>query len=220
VKSFSSYSHVFFDCDGVILDANEIKSDAFYEVALSRFGKDIALDFKKYHEEKGGISRYKKFNYLLSITSQLNKSITLESLLQDYAELIFKKLLNCQIVSSLSTLRRENPDQKWYIVSGGNQEELLHIFAERQIDNYFDGGIYGSPDDKRTIINKIMGANFNHLNKLFIGDSAYDFDVASSLDLDFIFASNWTQLKDWREFCSSNKINFIPDISYLVRIGK
>ena len=220
MNSFSCYTHVFFDCDGVILDANVIKSNAFYEVALSRFGKEIAEDFKKYHEEKGGISRFKKFNHLLSTTSYLSNSITIESLLDDYEKLILEKLLNCNVVNGLDDLRKENPDQSWYIVSGGSQKELLHIFAKKQINSYFDGGIYGSPDDKKTIIKNILKSNLNNSNKVFIGDSKYDFDVAKSFNFDFIFASKWTQLKNWREFCSTNNINFISDISYLMETRK
>ena len=32
------YSHLFFDCDGVILDSNHIKTKSFYEIALN-FGE-------------------------------------------------------------------------------------------------------------------------------------------------------------------------------------
>ena len=61
----SKYSTIIFDCDGVILNSNDIKTNAFYEIAKV-YGHLPALELKNYHKINGGVSRYEKFNYLFT----------------------------------------------------------------------------------------------------------------------------------------------------------
>ena len=60
---------VVFDCDGVILDSNAIKSAAFAAVT-QRFGPQVSASFADYHRRHGGISRHAKFAWLLDTMSQ------------------------------------------------------------------------------------------------------------------------------------------------------
>ena len=59
---FSIYDYLIFDCDGVILDSNRLKSKAF---AYALPGEPIQLvqAFVDYHQKRGGISRYEKFSH-------------------------------------------------------------------------------------------------------------------------------------------------------------
>ena len=59
------YNNIFFDCDGVILNSNSLKSDAFL-FAVDSYGKNYAKKLLKYHQENGGISRYEKFKFFLT----------------------------------------------------------------------------------------------------------------------------------------------------------
>ena len=61
----SHYQTLIFDCDGVILNSNQIKTEAFYNVAKI-YGHPAAQALKEYHILNGGISRYQKFEYLLT----------------------------------------------------------------------------------------------------------------------------------------------------------
>ena len=58
------YSTLLFDCDGVILDSNRLKTSAFFTAALP-YGMRAAEALVEYHRENGGISRYRKFTYFL-----------------------------------------------------------------------------------------------------------------------------------------------------------
>ena len=51
-----NYTHLFFDCDGVILNSNQIKTDAFYKLAFN-FGELQAQKLVNYHIENGGKRR-------------------------------------------------------------------------------------------------------------------------------------------------------------------
>ena len=51
-----------FDCDGVILDSNKIKGNAFKH-ALKEFPDQCTDEFLKYHYDNGGLSRHLKFKF-------------------------------------------------------------------------------------------------------------------------------------------------------------
>ena len=75
----TQYQTLVFDCDGVILNSNRIKTQAFYDVAKV-YGHDPAQTLKDYHILNGGISRYEKFEYLF--TNILQKPIEAQELKQ------------------------------------------------------------------------------------------------------------------------------------------
>ena len=62
MNKLSNYKNLIFDCDGIILNSNKIKTQAFYDV-VSIYGNKAANELKNYHIKNGGISRYKKFHY-------------------------------------------------------------------------------------------------------------------------------------------------------------
>ena len=66
------YTHAFFDCDGVILNSNKVKSEAF-ALALEGESPELVRKFVQYHQKNGGISRFVKFEYFFKhIKKQLN----------------------------------------------------------------------------------------------------------------------------------------------------
>ena len=205
----TQYQTLIFDCDGVILNSNKIKTQAFYDVAKV-YGYKPAQILKDYHVQNGGISRYKKFEYFL--TNILQKPIEtqeLKKLLSNFSKEVKKALLICEVASNIKEFRDKTRNTKWLIVSGGDQAELREIFEQRGLSNYFDGGIFGSPDDKDVIL-KNETKNRNIIGKsLFLGDSMYDYQAANTAKMDFIFISKWTEVKDWKKWiCENEIINF------------
>jgi len=65
LPDLSNYDTIAFDCDGIILDSNRVKTAAFYHAALA-FGQSAAEAIRDYHIANGGISRFKKFEWLIS----------------------------------------------------------------------------------------------------------------------------------------------------------
>ena len=110
VSKFSSYSSIVFDCDGVILKSNSIKSDAFYASAL-HYGTHYAADLVSYHKSHGGISRYKKFdhflqNILMMSPLDIKYSDCREELLAKFSSFSFSALLQCpSAIRALEILR-------------------------------------------------------------------------------------------------------------------
>ena len=203
------YKTLVFDCDGVVLNSNKVKTDAFYEVALP-FGEQAAQAFVAYHTTNGGISRYKKFvHFLQTIVPQHAQTVTgpgLEELLDAYASLVRRSLLNCEIAPSLQALREKHANTRWLIVSGGDQAELREVFAKRNLAHLFDGGIFGSPDSKDNLLERELASGNIDRPALFLGDSKYDYEAATQVGLDFVFLYDWTEVKDWREWTALKNI--------------
>lgn len=214
--NIEDYKTIIFDCDGVILNSNKIKSDAFYNVALS-YGKEAAECLKEYHVKNGGVSRYVKFEYFIS--SILFKPVLddeLQNLLSLFSIEVKKALLSCDVADGLVALRELTESAVWLIASGGNQEELRAVFEEKELAQYFNGGIYGSPDNKDEIIRKVVSLGFIKEPCLFIGDSKYDFQSARNAGFDFLFLSKWTEVDDWTGWVGKEGINSEKDIESLI----
>ncbi|RMJ01780.1 haloacid dehalogenase-like hydrolase [Marinobacter litoralis] len=194
MKSLPSYSTWVFDCDGVLLNSNVVKTEAFYRSA-EPYGRDKADALVAFHIANGGVSRYVKFEYFLTDIVGRDSVDTdeLQLLLDAYAGYVRNGLMNCEVAAGLDQLKKLTPKSSWMVVSGGDQEELRWVFAARGIDVYFDGGIYGSPQTKDQILAWAAETEVLSFPAVFVGDSQYDFEAASRADLDFIFVSAWSE---------------------------
>lgn len=216
--SIEDYKTIIFDCDGVILNSNKIKTKAFYETALL-YGQKSANNLVKYHIQNGGVSRYKKFEFFLNNIVGFNATEDkLTSLLLGFSEIIKYELLRCEIAEGIFQLR-EKLDSKWIVVSGSDQDELNEIFSLRSLDNLFEEScIFGSPESKELIFKREFKSSLIKQPALFIGDSKYDYEVSKQYNVDFIFLSNWTECEDWQEYTNHNSICTFDSIKDLLLI--
>ncbi len=206
-----------FDCDGVILNSNPLKTEAFRQVTKP-YGSDATEALVRYHIENGGFSRYKKFSYFLeNILGQKANNKIISGLAQQFSERVFEGLLNCPLASGLDQLREKTADSTWMIVSGGDQQELNAVFSQRGIAHYFNGGIFGSPDNKNQILHQQFVENSRAQHpSLFIGDSRYDHQAASQSGCAFVFAYAWTEFSDWKDYCKKNALPAIEKLENLI----
>lgn len=206
------YATYVFDCDGVILDSNRLKTEAF-RLAAAPYGDAAAAALVDHHVANGGISRFSKFDHFLTeIVEPGVRGPNREALLHAYAEAVRDGLASCAVAPGLGALRERLRDARWMIVSGGSQDELRAVFAARGIAHYFDGGIFGSPDTKDAILTRECESGNIAAPALFIGDSKYDYRAADSAGLDFVFAPYWTEVEDWRGFVADNALATVPDL--------
>lgn len=211
------YKAIVFDCDGVVLDSNILKTEAYFRTAKNLGATDAqAQALVDYHVRLGGISRYHKFDYYLrEILQQVVTDAAIQALLDEFARELEVGLMECDMAEGLLELRAATPDAKWFILSGGDQQEIRSLFEKRKIEHLFDGGIFGSPDNKDTVLAREKASSHLPLPALFVGDSKYDFDAASRAGLDFIFLSDWTEVADWKDYCALNHIQVVANISHL-----
>lgn len=211
-----NYDVFIFDCDGVILNSNTIKTNAFYQSALP-YGELAATELADHHRKNGGISRYSKIDFFLeNIKPRSVHGPGREEMLETYATCVKQGLRSCEITSGLKELRKKTETAKWAVVSGGDQAELRQVFADRGIDRLFDGGIFGSPDTKDEIFRREKSEGNIIGRCVFLGDSAYDYNAAVNADVDFVFVSDWTELENWRNWCKARNVKVIPNLQALI----
>lgn len=221
MNEIQKYKTIVFDCDGVVLNSNIVKTEAYFRTAKNLGATDAqAQALVEYHVKLGGISRYHKFDYYLR---EILKKPATEQAIQEYLDEFGRELevglMGCEIASGLEALRKSILDANWLILSGGDQQELRTLFAKRTLPSgkslniLFDGGIFGSPDNKDEVLAREKGNGNITFPALFIGDSKYDFEAADRAGMDFVFLSEWTEVPDWEVFCKDNKLKVLRSLS-------
>lgn len=215
VSEFNTY---LFDCDGVLLDSNKVKSAAFFSVALP-FGEEYARQLVAYHVAHGGVSRYEKLKYFVSeiLRSQPSHAL-LERLLSQYGACVQSRLLECAVAEGLDNLRRTTSRSTWMVISGGDEAELRSVLAARGLTHLFDGGIFGSPASKDEILMRELGRGSIRKPAVFLGDSKYDYEAASRVGASFIFMSDWSEFTDWRLHQSSHGYPSLRNLNELAQL--
>lgn len=180
------FSAIVFDFDGVVVESTDIKSQAFYEVALP-WGKEAAERMAEYHAQNFGVSRYVKFAWFFE--NVLGRPISVKEstdLGDNFSEICLEKIKHAPYVPGftdvLSVAYGRCP---LYIASATPQEELETILAWRGINDFFKA-IYGSPPGKTKLLEQaVESMNFPPANVLMVGDSNTDLEAALAVGTDF-----------------------------------
>jgi phosphoglycolate phosphatase-like HAD superfamily hydrolase len=211
------YKTIVFDCDGVVLDSNIVKTEAYFRTAKKLGATDAqAQALVDYHVKLGGISRYHKFDwYVREVLQKPTTDAEIQALLDAFSEELKEGLMQCDLAKGLFDLR-EKTDANWLILSGGDQQEIRDLFAKRKIAHLFNGGLFGSPDNKDEVLAREIANKNIQLPALFLGDAKYDFEAANRAGLDFVFISDWTEVPNWQSYCNDNKILVLPNVACLL----
>ena len=214
--NFTKYRSWIFDCDGVLLDSNTVKTHAFRDVS-SQYGSAASDRLVNFHLEQGGVSRYVKFRYLFrDILNRSPEPGEEERLLDQFSQAVTDHLLKCDLAPRLPELLDViKKNANLFVVSGGMQDELRTVFAQRDLDQYFTA-IFGSPDNKDQILGRERGSNRILDPGVFVGDARYDFEVADRFGLDFIFAKSWSEFTTWPEYFADKDVTIINSIADLL----
>ena len=207
-----NYNFYIFDCDGVILDSNQIKTESFRE-SLSNYDDNLVDLFIDYHQKNGGISRFVKFKYFYEKLLKKNENKNIHELLNKFNSIVFDKLCNSNFIPGaipfIQLLKKNN--KKIYIVSGGLEDEIKEVFVKKKINHLFDA-IYGSPTDKDFHTKNIILSNKSN-NGIFFGDSKIDYEVAKNNFLEFFFIKEKSEWLDYMNFDISNVITNFESIN-------
>lgn len=222
-NQLADYATLVFDCDGVVLDSNKVKTEAFRHAA-SLWGAEAADALVAHHVANGGVSRYAKFRYFLDSiapryanSSEItNDQSVFEELLSRFADSVRNGLMSCKIAEGLESLRAATPNARWMIVSGGDQDELRAVFSARAIAKYFDAGIFGSPDTKHVIVTREKAKGNIRERVLLLGDSRLDHEVAEAAGFDFLFVAGWTEFTGWKDYVDRKGLKTVIGLSALL----
>jgi phosphoglycolate phosphatase-like HAD superfamily hydrolase len=214
------YKTIVFDCDGVILDSNIVKTQAYFRTAKQLGVTDAqAQALVDYHVKLGGVSRYHKFDWLLrEVLKQPVTKAAIQIWLDAFAKELEVVLMQCAIAEGLEALKQLTPNATWMVLSGGDQQEIRDLFHKRTLPSgkvlaeLFEGGLFGSPDNKDEVLAREKASVHLQFPALFIGDSKYDYEAANKAGLDFVFLSDWTEVDDWKGFCMQHRIQIKKNI--------
>jgi len=211
------YRTIVFDCDGVVLNSNKTKVNAYFEVAKRNGGSDEqAQALVDHHVKLGSFPRNGKIEYYLKeIVKQPVTAETMQRYMDTFEEILDKTLMACEVAPGLPALKAETSQARWMLLSGGDQKELRRIFARRDLAQLFEAGIFGGPDKKDEVLAREKANGNIQFPALFIGDSRYDYEAATRAGLDFVFLSEWTEVADWQRFCADNNITVFKTIEEL-----
>lgn len=203
------YHTAIFDCDGVILDSNTIKSDAFRQ-ALAGEPQDCVEQFIAYHHAHGGVSRYVKFEYFYAVIRPLpepERAPAVASALARYAALVRDALVQCACIPGVEAVLVELQARGvcCFVNSGGDQAELREVFAQRGLARYFHS-ILGSPATKKDNLAWLREQQLLAEPAVFLGDALSDYQAATAFGLDFIYISGRSEWKDGPDFCRAHGI--------------
>jgi phosphoglycolate phosphatase-like HAD superfamily hydrolase len=216
LKPLNTYQTAVFDCDGVILDSNAVKSAAFYTVALP-YGKEIADAFLTYHKANAGISRFKKIRHL---HEEVLKSSDLENKVQSdikaFGDIVSKLLGETNTTAGFDDLIGTfHRNCKLYVVTGGEESEAKVALAQKGILPKFDA-LYGSPRPKDEILQKLVGQGGLPLPGVYFGDSKFDFEMAGKFGLDFVFVSKYSEFEGWEKFFADKNVKIVGTLRELL----
>ncbi len=200
----SKYETWLMDCDGVLLDSNRLKTDAFREVAME-FGEAAADQLVAYHVEHGGVSRHVKLRYLQEqILGQAFHERLQARLLAAFSARTKALLLECPITEGCLELLDaiQQRGAIVFVVSGGDQDDLREVFAARGLAERF-AGIYGSPQTKSAIVDALRASHACVAPAVFVGDARADHQAAERAEADFIFVHRYSEMEDWQQYVTA-----------------
>jgi phosphoglycolate phosphatase-like HAD superfamily hydrolase len=188
-----------FDCDGVILQSNELKTEAFREVA-ARHDTAAAEQLVEFHRRHGGVSRYRKFRHLFEeILGWSDFDEAYADALARFAEIVSSGMRSCPEVPGVREFLEEiAPTGQVFVASGSDEIELREVLRDRDLARYFVD-IFGSPRTKREIVSGILSMpGLPAGRKVFVGDSEIDYRTASEFGFEFLMISGYTEWAGWR----------------------
>lgn len=218
MRNIQEYKTIVFDCDGVLLNSNKTKVQTYFAVAKRMGGTDEqAQAFVDYHIEKGSFPRNGKIQYYLKhIVKQAETPALMQAYLNAFDDILDEALMQCELASGLAELKAKTDQARWMVLSGGDQVGLREIFARRELTKYFECGIFGGPDTKEIVLAREKASGNIQFPALFVGDSKYDHQASTQAGLDFVFLSDWTEVKNWHDYCSNNHVSVLANIQQLL----
>lgn len=174
-------SLIVFDCDGVLLESVDAKTQAFGQVAEA-FGAEARDRLVLFHHLHGGVSRYEKFRWLYR--EVLGREITqpeMDTLCSQFVDHALNNVLNAPFVpGAREVLAHWQGRVPMWVCSGTPEEELRTILDKRGILPCF-AGVRGTPPAKAVLLQEIVrAAGANPDEVVMVGDAMTDKDAAET----------------------------------------
>jgi phosphoglycolate phosphatase-like HAD superfamily hydrolase len=185
-ESAANLSVLILDFDGVVIDSNAAKKDAFREV-FDRF-PEHSKPMMAYHDANVSASRFEKFDHLLALLGRPGDAELKAQVAEEFSRRVAARLAKVQLVRGAEAfLGKMTQRIPVYLASVTPAEELERILTERGLSHWFRG-VYGCPPwtKARAILDILAREGVTAGEALLIGDSAGDQRAARSTGVEFL----------------------------------
>ncbi|MBI4184359.1 MAG: HAD family hydrolase [Proteobacteria bacterium] len=217
MRALSAYGLAVFDCDGVVLDSNRLKSEALAKALADEPAERVAA-FVRYHQATGGVSRYEKFRHYYAVMSpRADVQAAVDGALARLAGILRDELVRCPEVPGVRRAleRLRAAGVPCAVNSGGDEAELLAAFPRRGLDAYF-AAVLGSPRTKAENMERLREKGLLRLPGLYFGDARKDMETAEAYGFDFVFVSARSDWADGAEAARARGHGAIADFDELL----
>jgi phosphoglycolate phosphatase-like HAD superfamily hydrolase len=178
---------VIFDFDGVIVESNAIKDQAFYTLYLP-FGEAAARRAFQIHLQNPGASRFEKFAMIhrALLDREITPAESIE-LGERFSALCFEAVCSCPMVAGAEEfLTKYSGRLVLALASATPEEELMAIVQRRGLAPYFRYAC-GKPRSKVESLNHILRCErVKREEAVFVGDQTSDRDAALQAGIAFV----------------------------------
>ncbi len=198
----TAYNWHVFDCDGVLLDTNGVKSQAFYEAALP-YGEEAALQLVAYHQRAGSIGRDARWRYFFSeILHKIPSSAEFDACMNLCSERVREGTKNAALLPGVVAYLDAIGPERCAVVSGIESYELWQLLKSHDLLRHFMGA-WGGPRTKPVLLRDLLRVGDLCLPALYYGDTEDDLLASRNAGLDFVWVngvSEWQGLTTIRDF--------------------
>ena len=170
------------DCDGVLIESVDAKTQAFAQVALP-YGQEASDALVAFHRRNGGVNRQDKFRWFFAEVLGRKPAPNEERTLYDrFVEYSLNAVTHAMPVPGVwDVLRRWSGTVPIYVASGAPHLELKNILNAQGMSD-FCTNIYGAPPGKTTILRGILAeTGINPADTVMVGDSSADMYAAEAV---------------------------------------
>jgi len=187
-----------FDCDGVLVNSNPFKAEAF-KFAVRSYPKEDVEKLVEFNRVNGGISRYEKFDHFFRVVLGMHRercAVEVDKAVVEFSNFCAKgyqhleptkgtrKLLECFQLRQIPC----------YIVSGGDKQEITGWSIKADIFHFFLQ-IYGNEQSKFDAVHDIFSKNdYESVRGVYYGDATLDAKIANQFGIPFVFVSGYSEI--------------------------
>lgn len=214
VRFCDQHSCAIFDCDGVILDSNPVKIEAF-RVALPDHDPAVVERFIDEHRRTGGVSRYEKLaRFFREYAPVEDPDAATAQAAAVFGRFARRGLATCEELPGVADLIRCFADRRvpCHVVSGGDQDEVREALAARPLGAWLTG-IHGSPTPKREHLERLRAEGELLPGGVYFGDAELDMELSEAFGLAFVFVASVSDWPEGREVVRGRGHQVIEDFS-------
>jgi len=211
-KIINGFRSAVFDFDGVILNSNKGKTDAFRKT-LDGDPPELVDRFIAYHMENGSVSRYVKFeHYYRDMLGRKDYGAATAKAIRNFGTFVRQVLMDADeipgVIALLDNLCARGVP--CFVVTGGAEHEVRDVVKARGLDRYFCR-VLGAPSTKIENIQKLEDEELLHKPGVFYGDAKVDLQAAHAFNLTFVFVSGVSEWHTGTSVCRERGLPIIRD---------